>query len=252
MAGRKSRRMSWPARLVLALAGLFLLYQAWMLGQVLWYSYFNPGSSAVMREEMAVLRKADPRIALQYTWVPYDRISNSLKRAVIASEDANFLDNNGVEWDAIREAWAYNQRQEELGRRARRGGSTITQQLAKNLLLSNSRNYLRKGEELLVTFMIDRIMSKRRILELYLNIAEWGTGVFGAQAAARHYYQIDASQLGAYQAAKLASMLPNPRYYDRHRDTRYLEGRAGIIAERMRQVDIPGSGFAGNPVQSEK
>ncbi|MGN6580637.1 MAG: monofunctional biosynthetic peptidoglycan transglycosylase [Bordetella sp.] len=239
MAGRKSRRMSWPARLALSLIGVFLLYQLWMLGQVLWYAHFNPGSSAVMREEMAVLRKTDPRMTLQHAWVPYDRISNSLKRAVVASEDANFLDNNGVEWDAIREAWIYNQRQEELGRKARRGGSTITQQLAKNLLLSNSRNYLRKGEELLVTFMIDRIMSKRRILEIYLNIAEWGTGVFGAQAAARHYFQIDASQLGAYQAAKLACMLPNPRYYDKHRNTRYLDGRAGIIAERMRQVDIP-------------
>ena len=235
----RKRRMPWLIRLALGLVGLFLLYQLWMLSQVLWYAHFNPGSSAVMREEMAVLRESDPRIALQYTWVPYDRISNSLKRAVVASEDANFLDNDGVEWDAIRNAWVYNQRQEELGRKARRGGSTITQQLAKNLLLSNSRNYLRKGEELLVTFMIDRIMSKRRILEIYLNIAEWGTGVFGAQAAARHYYQIDASQLGAYQAAKLASMLPNPRYYDKHRNTRYLDGRAGIIAERMRQVDIP-------------
>lgn len=231
--------MSWLAKLILALLGLFLLYQAWILGQVLWYAHFNPGSSAVMREEMAVLRKTDPRIALQYTWVPYDRISNSLKRAVVASEDANFLDNNGVEWDAIRDAWAYNQRQEELGRKARRGGSTITQQLAKNLLLSNSRNYLRKGEELLATFMIDRIMSKRRILELYLNIAEWGTGVFGAQAAARHYYRADASQLGGYQAAKLAAMLPNPRYYDRHRDTRYLEARANVLTARMRQVDVP-------------
>ena len=231
--------MRWLARLVLALAGLFLLYQLWMLGQVLWYAHYNPASSAVMREEMAALRKANPRIALQHDWVPYERINDTLKRAVIASEDSNFIDNNGVEWDAMRDAWEYNQHQQELGRKARRGGSTITQQLAKNLLLSNSRNYLRKGEELLVTFMIDRFMSKRRILEIYLNIAEWGTGVFGAQAAARHYYQIDAAQLGAYQAAKLAAMLPNPRYYDQHRDTRYLEARAAILTARMRQVDIP-------------
>ena len=231
--------MRWLARLVLALAGLFLLYPLWMLGQVLWYAHYNPASSAVMREEMAALRKANPRIALQHDWVPYERINDTLKRAVIASEDSNFIDNNGVEWDAMRDAWEYNQHQQELGRKARRGGSTITQQLAKNLLLSNSRNYLRKGEELLVTFMIDRFMSKRRILEIYLNIAEWGTGVFGAQAAARHYYQIDAAQLGAYQAAKLAAMLPNPRYYDQHRDTRYLEARAAILTARMRQVDIP-------------
>ncbi len=239
MARRKSRGMHGLARLILALVGLFLLYQLWLLGQVLWYAHHNPAGSAVMREEMAALRKTDPRIVLQHTWVPYDRINDTLKRAVVASEDSNFLDNDGVEWDAIREAWEYNQRQEELGRKARRGGSTITQQLAKNLLLSNSRNYLRKGEELLVTFMIDRFMSKRRILEIYLNIAEWGTGVFGAQAAARHYYAIDASRLDAYQAAKLAAMLPNPRYYDRHRDTRYLDGRAGVILRRMRLVGIP-------------
>lgn len=239
MARRKSRGMHGLARLLLALVGLFLLYQLWLLGQVLWYAHHNPAGSAVMREEMAALRKTDPRIVLQHTWVPYDRINDTLKRAVVASEDSNFLDNDGVEWDAIREAWEYNQRQEELGRKARRGGSTITQQLAKNLLLSNSRNYLRKGEELLVTFMIDRFMSKRRILEIYLNIAEWGTGVFGAQAAARHYYAIDASRLNAYQAAKLAAMLPNPRYYDRHRDTRYLDGRAGVILRRMRLVGIP-------------
>ncbi len=225
--------------LVMALLGLCLLYQLWMLGQVLWYSRYNPGSSAVMRQELARLRKTDPRIALQHAWVPYERINGTLKRAVVASEDANFLEHDGVEWDAMREAWEYNQRQEELGRRTRRGGSTITQQLAKNLLLLNSRNYLRKGEELLVTFMIEQVMSKRRILELYLNIAEWGTGVFGAQAAARHYYQIDASQLDAYQAARLAAMLPNPRYYDQHRDTRYLNSRTATIGARMRQADIP-------------
>lgn len=239
MARRKGRRVPWLAKLASALAGLFLLYQLWMLGHVLWYAHHDPDSSAVMREEMADLRKADPRIVLRHDWVPYDRISDALKRAVVASEDSNFLDNDGVEWDAIRDAWEYNQRQEELGRKRRRGGSTITQQLAKNLLLSNSRNYLRKGEELLVTFMIDRCMSKRRILELYLNFAEWGTGVYGAQAAARYYYRIDASRLGAYQAAKLAAMLPDPRYYDRHRDTRYLDARASIIVQRMRLVDIP-------------
>jgi monofunctional biosynthetic peptidoglycan transglycosylase len=239
MARRKGRRSRWLARLVLALLGLVLLYQLWMLGQVLWYAHHNPSSSAVMREEMARLRATNPRIALQYTWVPYDRINDSLKRAVVASEDSNFLDNSGVEWDAMRDAWEYNQHQEELGRKARRGGSTITQQLAKNLLLSNSRNYLRKGEELLVTFMIDRLMSKQRILEIYLNIAELGTGVFGAQAAARHYYQIDASRLGDYQAAKLASMLPSPRYYDQHRNTRFLEAHTGVIVKRMQQVEIP-------------
>jgi monofunctional biosynthetic peptidoglycan transglycosylase len=238
MAGNR-KRLRWPVVIIAAVVGLFLFYQLWMLGQVLWYSHFNPGSSAVMRQELSRLRDINPSATLQYTWVPYERISNSLKRAVIASEDANFLEHDGVEWDAMRDAWEYNQHQEELGRRARRGGSTITQQLAKNLFLSNSRNYLRKGEELLVTFMIEQFMSKRRILELYLNIAEWGTGVFGAQAAAQHYYRVDAAGLGDYQAARLAAMLPNPRYYDQHRNTRYLGSRSATIGARMRQADIP-------------
>jgi monofunctional biosynthetic peptidoglycan transglycosylase len=223
----------------LALLGLLLVYQAWMLGQVVWYAHHDPGESAVMRQELARLRERNPNTVLQHTWVPYERINASLKRAVVASEDANFVEHDGVEWDAMRDAWEYNQRQEALGRRARRGGSTITQQLAKNLFLSNSRNYLRKGEELILTVMIEQLMSKRRILEIYLNMAEWGTGVFGAQAAARHYYQVDAAQLDAWQAARLAAMLPNPRYYDQHRDTRYLDARAATIGARMRQAVIP-------------
>ena len=169
---RRGSPLRWIGRIVLAAIGLFLLYQVWILGQVLWYANFNPGSSAVMRQELARLRAIDPQATLQHTWVPYEHISPALKRAVVASEDAKFLEHDGVEWDAMRDAWEYNQRQEERGRTARRGGSTITQQLAKNLLLSNSRNYLRKGEELLATFMIEQFMSKRRILELYLNIAE--------------------------------------------------------------------------------
>jgi len=238
MAGKR-KRLRWPVVIITAVIGVFLFYQLWLLGQVLWYSRFNPGSSAVMRQELSRLREINPRATLQYTWVPYERINNSLKRAVISSEDANFLEHDGVEWDAMRNAWEYNQRQEELGRNKRRGGSTITQQLAKNLLLSNSRNYLRKGEELLATFMIEQFMSKRRILELYLNIAEWGTGVFGAQAAAQHYYRLDAAELGDDQAARLAAMLPNPRYYDQHRSTRYLSSRTATIGARMRQADIP-------------
>lgn len=237
-----ARRTSWlrvAAGLVMALLCLVLLYQLWLFCQVVWYAHRDPSSSAVMRQELARLRETDPDFALKYDWVPYERISASLKRAVIASEDANFLAHDGVEWDAIREAWEYNQRQEARGRSARRGGSTITQQVAKNLFLSNSRSYLRKGQELVLAYMIEHVMSKRRILELYLNIAEWGVGVFGAQAAARHYYQTDAARLDTYQAARLAAMLPNPRYYDRHRGTRYLSSRTGTIAARMRQADIP-------------
>jgi len=227
------------AMVVMALLCVLLTYQLWMFSEVVWYAYRDPGSSAVMRQELSRLRETDPDAKLKYAWVPYAKISTSLKRAVVASEDANFVDHDGVEWDAIRDAWEYNQRQEELGRSKRRGGSTITQQLAKNLFLSGSRTYLRKGEELVLTYMIEHVMPKQRILELYLNVAEWGTGVFGAEAAARHYYGTSAARLSAYQAAKLAAMLPNPRYYDQHRSTGYLNARTATVAARMRQAEIP-------------
>lgn len=239
---RRARRVSWlrvSAGVAMALLSLLILYQLWMFCLVVWYAYRDPGSSAIMRQELVRLREDDPDATLQYTWVPYDRISNSLKRAVVASEDANFLEHDGVEWEAIQKAWEYNQRQEARGRSARRGGSTITQQLAKNLFLSGSRSYLRKGQELVLAYMIEHVMPKRRILELYLNVAEWGTGVFGAEAAARHYYRSSAAGLGAYQAARLAAMLPNPRYYDKHRSTGYLSSRTATISARMRQAAIP-------------
>ena len=148
-------------------------------------------------------------------------------------------EHDGVEWDAIRKAWEYNQKQEAAGRSKMRGGSTITQQLAKNLFLSSSRSYLRKGQELVLTYMIEHVMSKERILELYLNVAEWGVGVFGAQAAAKHYFNVPAASLGAAQSARLAAMLPNPRFYDSHRNSNYLNSRVYTLTRRMQMVDIP-------------
>src|SRR5690606_25722303 len=170
-------------------------------------------------------RKTQPDATLRYEWVDYQNISTNLKRAVLAAEDTTFLQHKGVDWKAIRSAWEHNRQlaarlaaAEESGETVRgsfRGGSTITQQLAKNLFLSNSRSYLRKGQELVITWMIEHVMSKRRILELYLNVAEWGEGVFGAQAAARHHFKTDAARLGSRQSAQLAAMLPNPRFYDK-------------------------------------
>src|SRR5690606_28885948 len=163
----------------------------------------------------------------------------SLKRAVIASEDSNFANHGGVEWEAIRKAWEYNRKQEARGRSKRRGGSTITQQLAKNIFLSSERSYVRKGQELILAYMIELVMSKERILELYLNVAQWGRDVFGAEAAARHYYGTSAARLSQSQAARLAAMLPNPAYYDAHRGTSYLNARTNTIQRRMRLVEIP-------------
>lgn len=234
---RPGRRIVTTA-LLAALCAAFL-YQIGLLGMVVWFNFRDPSNTPVMQDTLNTLRVEDPQARLAHEWVPYDRISVNLKRAVIASEDSGFVDHDGVEWDAIRKAWRYNQRQADLGRARRRGGSTITQQLAKNLFLSNSRNYLRKGQELILTYMIEAVMSKRRILELYLNVAQWGTATFGAQAAARHYFHTDASRLSSSQAARLASMLPNPAYYDRHGATAYLQSHAATVRARMPQVAVP-------------
>lgn len=223
------------------LLGVFavLLYQFGLFVMVIWISINNPSSSAFMKATQAELQASNPSARIEFKWVPYGQISTNLKRAVIASEDANFIDHEGVEWDAIRKAWKYNLQQAERGKSKMRGGSTITQQLAKNLFLSGSRTYLRKGQELILAYMIEAIMSKQRILELYLNLAQWGTNTFGAQAAAQHYYKTDAARLNSYQAAQLAAMLPNPAYYDSHRNTTYLRSRTATIAKRLHQVEAP-------------
>ncbi|MBB5215824.1 monofunctional biosynthetic peptidoglycan transglycosylase [Parapusillimonas granuli] len=238
MAGNRSLGKMAATALLLAFAAL-LLYLFGLFVMVLWLSVRDPGSSAFMRATLSELRASDPDAEIKYRWVPYENISDHLKRAVVASEDANFLDHYGVEWEAIRKAWEYNRRQAERGASRMRGGSTITQQLAKNLFLSGSRSYVRKAQELVLTYMIETVMSKRRILELYLNVAQWGTNVFGAEAAARHYYKTGADRLGAQQAARLASMLPRPAYYDEHGNTAYLNSRTSTIRKRMQLVEIP-------------
>ena len=225
--------------IAMALACLCLIYLLWLLCTVVWYNYQNPSMTPIMREQLMQLQAQDDSASLQHRWVDYKQISTSLKRAVVASEDSGFVDHDGVEWDAIRQAWEYNQAQADSGSSRRRGGSTITQQVAKNLFLSSSRSYLRKGQELLLAYMIEHVMSKERILELYLNIAEWGVGVFGAEAAAQHYYKRAAANLSSAQAARMAAMLPNPRYYDKHRSTSYLNSRVATLQKRMRMVEIP-------------
>ena len=211
----------------------------------------DPQSTTFQRSEAWRLLVQTQRIPWRQEWVSAERISNHLKRAVIASEDAGFADHSGIEWDAIEKAWERNQRAEERAARAARrqperapppkivGGSTITQQLAKNLLLSGERTVLRKGQELLLTLVLETLLSKQRILEIYLNNVEWGEGVFGAQAAARHYFRVDAAQLGAYQAARLAVMLPAPKRFEKRPGSAYVSGRAGTIVARMGAVELP-------------
>ncbi len=233
------RVLRWLTAGLLAGAMLLLLYQLGIFVLVLWYGIYNPSSTAIMQQTLRELRRDDPEASLRHEWVPYDQISSNLKRAVVASEDANFVNHSGVEWKDIMRAWDYNRRQAASGSNAMRGGSTISQQLAKNLFLSNSRSYARKGQELIITYMIELTMSKERILELYLNFAQWGADVFGAQAAAQYYFKRNASTLGPSQSAKLAVMLPRPAYYDRNGASRYLNSRSTTIQKRMRLVGVP-------------
>ncbi len=214
---------------------LLILYQFWLLAHVAWWVNHNPSTSAFMDERLEILQEKDPDAELRHRWVIYDRISNQLKRAIIAAEDAKFVDHEGFDWQGIQQAMAKNVRQGKIVA----GGSTISQQLAKNLFLSGRRTPWRKAEEALITMMLENLMTKQRILEIYLNIIEWGNGVFGAEAAARHYFKVSAAQLSAGQAAKLAAMVPNPRFYDKNRNARGLLRKTRIIQRQLAYVDLP-------------
>jgi monofunctional biosynthetic peptidoglycan transglycosylase len=233
-SARKSGRR-WLKWIVLGPILLVLLIQLYFFLQICWWSRFNPSMTSIMSTQLSALRESNPKAALEQKWVPYTSISSNLKRAVIASEDANFIEHDGVDWEALEKAYTKNNKKHKVVG----GGSTITQQLAKNLFLSGSRSYLRKGQELVIAFMLETVMSKERILEIYLNVVEFGRGVFGAEAAARHYFGVTAAKLNSGQAARLAVMLPNPRFYDRHRDTNYLARRTSLIMNRMNSAELP-------------
>lgn len=225
----------WIKRLVLLCIALFIVWNLWILGHVLWWRSHNPANTTFMSEQLARLQEKDPEAELRHKWVPYERISPHLKRALIASEDAKFLDHEGFDWEGIQNAWEKNLKKGRIVA----GGSTISQQLAKNLFLSSRRTPWRKLEEALITVMLENLLDKRRIFEIYLNVIEWGNGVFGAEAAARHYYKTSAARLGPAQAAKLAAKVPNPRYFDKNRNDRKLLRKARIIQRRMAYADIP-------------
>jgi monofunctional biosynthetic peptidoglycan transglycosylase len=225
----------WLWRGIALFVAVVLIYQLWIFLHIWWWVDHNPSTSAFMEQRLEVLQNKNPSAELRHQWVPYSRISNNLKRALIAAEDSKFLDHEGFDWEGIQKAYEKNLKKGKIVA----GGSTISQQLAKNLFLSSRKVFWRKGEEAIITVMLEQMMSKRRILEIYLNVIEWGNGVFGAEAAARHYYKTSASSLSAEQSARLASMVPNPRYFDTHRNSRGLERKTGIILARMSQVQAP-------------
>jgi monofunctional biosynthetic peptidoglycan transglycosylase len=214
---------------------ILFLYQLWIFLHICWWIKFNPSSSAFMVDRLEIIQEETPDAELKYQWVDYSKISSNLKRAVVASEDAKFVGHEGFDWEGIEKAYAKNLKKGKIVA----GGSTISQQLAKNLFLSTKRTPWRKGEEALITVMLENVLSKRRILEIYLNVIEWGNGVFGAEAASRHYYKTSAAKLSSAQAAKLAAMIPNPRYYDAHKSTSYLNRRTATIQARMRFAELP-------------
>lgn len=221
--------------LVLVAVAAFIVYQLWVVACLAWWETHSPAETAFMEERLDKLREKDADARLKHRWVSYARISPHLKRAVIAAEDAKFTQHDGFDWEAMQSAFERNWRRGRIVS----GGSTISQQLAKNLFLSGKRNVWRKAEEAYITAVMEQMMDKRRILEIYLNVIEWGNGVFGAEAAARHYFGVSAAALNPQQAAHLAAMIPNPRYYDRHRQTRYVQNRSGVILARMPAVSIP-------------
>ncbi len=246
--------LRWLICLLLAWVALELFFVV----RIALMAWIDPQSTTFQRSEawqIAVHGRANGGKAWQQDWVPYERIADNLKRAVIASEDSDFIRHTGVEWDAIEKAYRRNEKAEALAaRRAAqsivegkpppapklRGGSTITQQLAKNLLLSGERTMLRKGQELVLTTLLELLLDKRRIFEIYLNNVEWGEGVFGAEAAAQHYFGKPAARLNAAEAARLAVMLPSPKFFERRiMSSAYLSSRCATIMARMRAADPP-------------
>jgi monofunctional biosynthetic peptidoglycan transglycosylase len=246
--------------LLFLLAGIAL--QLYFVGRIALMVVVDPQSTAFQRSEAYRLTRETGSLKWRQEWVAYPGLSDNLKRAVIASEDATFIEHEGVDLEALEKAWGKNilaeQRAEKAANRLAGktpsaqtgksivakpakivGGSTITQQLAKNLFLSGERTLMRKGQELLLTLMLEALLDKRRILEIYLNSVEWGEGVFGAQAAAQHYFHKPAAQLSAYEAARLVVMLPRPRYFETRPGSAYLAARASTITARMSSIEVP-------------
>ena len=225
----------WLAAAVALAFLVVVVAQAWFFVHVWWLRAHDPEMTAFMRARLERLQSRDRGARLAHRWVPYARISVQLKRAVIAAEDARFLEHSGFDWEAIEKAIEKNQKRG----RVVAGASTISQQLAKNLFLSGERSMARKAQEAAIAWMLETLLDKRRILELYLNVAEWGEDVFGAEAAARRHFGVPAAALDARQAAWLAVVLPSPRRYAGGALTPYLARRVETIRARMRAARIP-------------
>ena len=241
--------------LLLGFALFFL--QLYFVARIAAMAVVDPQSTAFQRSEAWRIATDKGTLRWRQQWVDYDRISPHLKRAVIASEDDGFSNHDGIDWDALEKAWERNNKAEQRAARKNEsritqgrpattirppkvvGGSTITQQLAKNLFLSGERTLVRKGQEFVLTLLLEHLLDKERILEIYLNSVEWGEGVFGAEAAAQHYFSKPAAKLSPFEAARLAVMLPRPRFFEKMPNSAYLSGRASVIVGRMGGAELP-------------
>ena len=250
--------MNWRAwiRLACMLLCAVLALQVWFALRIASMNLIAPQSTTFQRSEILRITFGERPMNWRQEWVDDSRIATAMRRAVIASEDATFAEHDGVDWDAIEKAWERNQaaqaraekqseRQGKKGQPAKpvaakiRGGSTITQQLAKNLFLHAERSSLRKAQELAITFMLEGLLSKPRILEIYLNNVEWGEGVFGVEAASQRYFKKPAAQLSSAQAAQLAVMLPAPKRFEKQPQSGYILSRSALIQGRMNDVELP-------------
>ncbi len=227
--------MNWIKYLVAAPLACIVLFNVWAYGNILSYRAIAPYRTSFMSMRMNELAAEKPDVALDYRWVPYAQISVNLKKALIASEDAGFAEHSGFDWNGIKNAMQRNERSGKI----RAGGSTISQQLAKNLFLNESRSYFRKAEEAVLTSMLEATTDKDRLYELYLNVIEWGYGIYGAEAAAQHWHRKSAAELTKAQAAELAARVPRPLYYADHPRDAALKRKTNIILRRMGSAELP-------------
>ena len=227
--------MNWIKYLIAAPLACIVLFNVWAYGNILSYRAIAPYRTSFMSMRMDELAAEKPDVALDYRWVPYAQISVNLKKALIASEDAGFAEHSGFDWNGIKNAMQRNERSGKI----RAGGSTISQQLAKNLFLNESRSYFRKAEEAVLTSMLEATTDKDRLYELYLNVIEWGYGIYGAEAAAQHWHRKSAAELTKAQAAELAARVPRPLYYADHPRDAALKRKTNIILRRMGSAELP-------------
>jgi monofunctional biosynthetic peptidoglycan transglycosylase len=218
-------------RTLLVIVSLILLVQLWIFSSLVWWRTHPVETTMFMRLDYW----SEPSQPIQHKWRDYDEISDYLKRAVVASEDGKFMHHHGFDWEGMQYALERNQDKGKVVA----GGSTISQQLAKNLFLYNKRSFIRKGQEAVATWMMERMWSKQRILEVYLNSVEFGENIYGVEAASQHYFGKSSRSLSRDQAAFLAAILPNPKYYQEHQNDRRIQIRKKMIRKYMRYSQIP-------------